>query len=233
MITSFLPALDAQRVSWLNHFANRIAEYGPQFDMDEEAIQSVQDDADMFAYIVQLQDAARQYWISVSNLKKLLRHSAQQTMQQPLPPVINLGSEPVMVNNGIFDRLAVLATQIRLHSAYTTAIGQDLGIVPPATPAFNPNTLAPDLSIKLQAGYPLLKWKKGDTDGVHIYVDRHDGNGFVLLARTVKNQYIDSHALPPSTFSATWDYKIRYLIGDDEVGSFSPVISINVLRAAS
>ena len=78
----------------------------------------------------------------------------------------------------------------------------------------------------------MLKWKKGESDGVNIYVDRHDNAGFVFLRRTVRNSYLDSAPLPPNTFSATWDYKIRYLIEDDEVGLFSSTISINVLRGS-
>lgn len=72
----------------------------------------------------------------------------------------------------------------------------------------------------------LLKWKKGDSDSVNIYVDGHDNLGFVLLRSTVRN----TAPLAPNTYTATWDYKLRYKIGDDEVGNFSPIISINVLR---
>jgi hypothetical protein len=36
--------------------------------------------------------------------------------------------------------------------------------------------------------------------------------------------------VPVNEFTATWDYKARYLVGDDEVGQFSPVISINVIK---
>lgn len=230
MFNNFLPATDADRVAWLNHFSDRLVEYGPQFDIDADRIQDMVDSALAYSITIARQNAARQYWIAMSNSKKLLAHTSQQTpMSMPAP--MNLGDDPPLVNNGIFDRVAAIVTSIRQHPAYTAAIGQDMGIVPPAVVPVNPATLQPNLSVKLEAGYPHLRWTKGDTDGVNIYVDRHDGNGFVLLKHTTKGEYIDPTPLPANTYSVTWEYKIRYLFGDDEVGQFSTVISVNVVRA--
>jgi hypothetical protein len=110
-------------------------------------------------------------------------------------------------------------------------MGQDLNIIPPVIP-FNPGNMLPNLTIRLESGHPLLKWKKGEADGLQLYVDRRDNNGFVPLAKVFRNTYLDVMEVPVNAFTATWDYKARYLIGDDEVGQFSPVISINVIRTA-
>ena len=143
----------------------------------------------------------------------------------------SIGTPPSAVSSGIFNRLVLLVIRIKQSVAYTAAMGQDLGVIPPVQ-NFDPNAMQPALTLRLEAGFPLLEWKKGESDGVHLYVDRRDGNGFVLLVRTVKTAYIDTQPLPPNTFTASWDYKVRYLIGDDEVGAFSSVLSINVLRAS-
>jgi hypothetical protein len=141
--------------------------------------------------------------------------------------------EPTMVPDGIFDRVTNLVATIKLHPNYTVAIGQDLRIIPPAAVPLNPATLQPVLTVKLEAGYPLLKWKKGNADGVNIYADRHDGNGMVFVKRIVSAQFIDPHPLPTGTVVATWDYQIIYLLEDQEVGLPSATISINVLRTGS
>jgi hypothetical protein len=122
-----------------------------------------------------------------------------------------------------------LAAKIRRHHAYTDSIGVDLGIVPSGS-ATDFSTLVPDLALTMENGYPRLRWKKGKADGVAIYVDRQDGNGFVLFDYTVKNFYIDKTELPGDAFRVNWDYKVRYYVGDDEVGLFSAVVQAKVVR---
>lgn len=230
MSTSYLPVNDADRVVWLSNFSNRLGQYRVALGFTQADVNSVIADADMFAYTVQMLEAARQYTQAMSTLKKQLRSSPQQVAMPAMPVLPNIGNVPAAVNSGVFNRVAIMVNTIKQHGAYTPTMGTDLGIVAPVVP-FNPSAMTPVLSIRLEAGFPLLKWKKGDADSVNIYVDRHDNNGFVLLRNTVRNEYLDTQALPPNTYTATWDYKLRYKIGDDEVGNFSPIISINVLRA--
>lgn len=233
MIGSFLPPTDGDKATWLSHFANRLPQYSTALDLSSGAISQAEDDAACFSYAVLMQDAAKQYWVSFSNLKKRLLHSPVQTLTGVFPQPIDLGMEPLMVPDGIFDRVTALVSTIKMHPNYTVAIGQDLGIIPPPVVPVNPATMQPVLTVKLEGGYPLLKWKKGDSDGVHIYVDRNDGNGMVLMKRTVKTECIDAHPLPPNTVSASWGYQIIYLLEDDEVGLRSAIITVNVLRAGS
>lgn len=230
MTTSYLPVSDNDRALWLNNFSSRLGQYRVALGLTIAEVNSVIADADMFAYLVQLSDASRQYAQAVTNMKKQARSAPQQIMLPALPVSPTVNTPPTMVSSGIFNRVIILVAIIKQHSAYSVTMGTDLGIVAPVIP-FNPATMTPDLTIRIESGFPLLRWRKGESDGVHIYVDRHDNNGFVLLRRTVRNSFLDSHPLPPNTFTATWDYKVRYLIEDDEVGNYSPVISINVFRA--
>jgi hypothetical protein len=231
MSTSYLPVSDADRVVWLNNFSNRIGQYATSLGLATGDVASVQHDATMFAYVVQLQEAGHQYWTAVSGLKKQLRSSPQQSAAPVLPVSPAVGTPPAVVNSGIFNRILLLVSRIKQSSVYTIAMGQDLNVIPTVT-VVNPNDMLPNLTIRLESGHPLLKWKKGDADGVQLYVDRRDNEGFVPLAKVFRNTYLDTMAVPANTFTATWDYKARYLIGDDEVGQYSPVISINVTRTA-
>ena len=231
MSLTYLPPGDADRVIWLNNFSNRIGQYATALGLNNAEITSVQHDAAMFAYVIQMQDAAHQFYSSYTMLKKQLRSSPQQIAAPVLPAVPSAGSPPAAVNSGIFNRIVLLVNRIKISSAYSETMGQDLNIIP-ATSTVNPNDFIPNLSIRLDAGHPLLKWKKGDADAVQLYVDRRDNNGFMPLARTTHNTYLDTMNVPAETFTATWDYKGRYVIGDDEVGQFSQTISINVIRTA-
>jgi len=231
MSSSYLPVSDADRVIWLNNFSARIGQYATALGLSTADTTSVQHDAQMYSYVIQMQDTAHQFYNSYTELKKQLRNSPQQIAAPALPALPSAGIPPAPVGSGIFNRIVLLVARIKQNSAYSETMGQDLNVIP-SVAVFNPADLVPNLSIRLEAGRPLLKWKKGDADGVQLYVDRRDNNGFVHLARVSRNTYLDVTNVPVETFTATWDYKGKYMIGDDEVGQFSPTISINVMRTA-
>lgn len=230
MSSSYLPSTETDRVIWLNNFSNRLSQYRQALGITTAEVNSYTADAAMFAYVIQLHDASSQYAQALSSIKRNLRSASQQVMMPALPTLPNIGAAPASVNSGIFNRVVQLVARIKVHAAYTSAMGHDLGIVAPVVP-FDPNTMQPNLKISLESGFPKLSWKKGEADGTKIYVDRRDNAGFVLLKQTVKNSCLDTEPLPANTYSVTWDYKARFLLEDDEVGVFSQTLSINVIRA--
>ena len=66
--------------------------------------------------------------------------------------------------------------------------------------------------------------------GVHIYVDRKDGQGFVYLANDSQPDYLDTFPVPAGVASAVWEYKAIYRIGDDQVGQFSEAVKVTVTK---
>lgn len=231
MSASYIPLADADRVVWLNNFSNRIGQYAVSLGLVPAEISSIENDAQMFSYSVMLQNTAHQYWIAVAGLKNQLLSSPQQVPAPALPAMPSAGIPPAPVNSGIFNRIILLVNRIKQSGAYTPTMGQDLNIIAPVS-TITPNDMIPNLGIRIDEGHPLLKWTKGNADAVHLFVDRRDNNGFVLLAKVIRNNYMDLAEIPAGDFTAIWDYKARYLIGDDEVGQFSPVISIKVVRTA-
>lgn len=87
-----------------------------------------------------------------------------------------------------------------------------------------------DLKIKLDAGRPHIKCSKGIADAIDLYVDRKDGAGFVLIGRLIKTDYIDTANLPTGTALSEWDYKAMYVIGNDNVGITSAIVSVVVKK---
>ena len=226
---SYLPVSDADRVIWLNNFKVKIAVYAATLGFTAAEITAIVNDAAFYQYVVGQLELYRQTMQALSAYKNQLRSSALQMALSAMPSVSVPATVPVAVPSGIFNRIVTIGLRIRRHPNYTTAIGQDLGIIAPVVP-FNPAAMQPELTVGLDAGRPKLKWKKGDADGVQIYVDRGDGNGFVPLDKSFRNVYIDGAEVPANQFGATWSYKLRYLIGDDEVGVESLVVSVNVIR---
>ena len=90
--------------------------------------------------------------------------------------------------------------------------------------------MQPTLTVTLEAGRPKLRWLKGDADGVVIYVDRGDGNGFVELDKVGGNIYIDGAELSSNNLAETWSYYAKYLFDFVEVGLASQTVTVNVVK---
>lgn len=229
MATSYLPTSDAARVTWLNNFNTKMQLYGSQLGFSAAELSSITDDANMFQYVVQLKNDCRQAAQSFSSLTQALKSTTHQSAMNAFPPVPVAGTPPVAVLTGIFARVAAYVQRIRYHVNYTVTIGQELSIIPPPS-TFNPATVKPVLKGKVLSGYPQLSWRNGRADGVQLYVDRQDGNGYVLLAKRNSTSYIDVTPLPANTQFVTWLYKAKYIIDDEEIGLDSDIISLEILR---
>ncbi len=144
-----------------------------------------------------------------------------------LPTTPALPAAPPAVPPNIFGRNSALAARIKKHPAYTEAMGQDLGIIG-AEQTIDYTSLKPVLQITLQAGHPVLGWRKQGMDSLELWVDRGDGKGSVFLAIDTVPDYTDTAALPAAGASAVWKYKGIYRESDEQVGQWSVVISTTV-----
>lgn len=230
MTNSYLPVGDMNIANWYANFSSKMNSiYGFGLDFTPAELSSIQNDSTALSNSVLNKENLRQSALATTAYVRMLMRSSQQTTIGQMPVAPSLLPMPANMLNGILNRLAIYVNRIKHHAGYTTAMGQDLGIIaPPDT--FDPATAKPGLTIRLSGGYPVVKWKRGKADGVYLYADRRDGNGFVLINKFIRTEYVDIEPLPPNTFSVNWDYKARYMIDDDEIGLFSDVVTINVIR---
>ena len=84
--------------------------------------------------------------------------------------------------------------------------------------------------VRLRDGIFRIKCPRNGADALDLYVDRKDGAGFVFLTRLLKFNYIDIADLAANVTVAERDYKGRYVIGNDNVGLISAVVSIMVKK---
>ena len=183
----------------------------------------------MFLYILNMHEAYKQTVNNISAYKNLLKHAVGQQHLGALPVAPILPTAPAIVAEGVFDRISNVVKRAKAHANYTDAIGNDLGIIAP-TQTIDVNAMQPDLKITIDAGRPHIKCNKSYADAIDLYVDRNDGAGFVLIGRLLKLDYIDVVNLPLNTALAEWHYKAMYVIGNDNVGLMSPIVSIVVKK---
>lgn len=225
-----MPLRESDLVVWYINFKNKMQQlYAASLGFTTSEINSIVADAAMLQYVFQLKDGCKNAAQSFSEILKALRSTTQQTPMGTLPSVPVAGTPPAAVLNGIIARLNGYVQRIRHHANYTLSIGQDLDIIPPSN-TFNPATAKPVLKGRVDSGYPRLTWRNGKTDGVQLYVDRGDGNGYVLLAKRNSTSYIDIAPMPANTNFVTWSYKARYILDDEEIGLESDILTLEVIR---
>src|SRR5690606_37030787 len=110
-------------------------------------------------------------------VKQILANGEIGTPLPVFPATPAVEAPPALVGAGIFKRTAKLVQRIKNSSSYNDSIGQDLGIIA-SEETMNAFALKPELKVLLDAGRPLIKWKKGKASSLDIYVDRKDGHGF-------------------------------------------------------
>jgi len=135
--------------------------------------------------------------------------------------------EPPIVPAGMFDRLFHLADRICAADGYTDVVGARLGILPPKSEALR----AEDLSLKLKAkakgaAQAEVKFVRGKTSGVNLYFRRAGSEERIDLGRFFSSPAIVKIPLIEAGKPEQIYLFGRYLIGNDAVGEFSPMVEL-------
>lgn len=225
-IGKFIPQSDADKGIWLNNFTSKLSVHATTLNVTPAELTSVQKDNTMFQYIINLMETYRQNLSNLTGYKNMLKRAVGTQHIGALPVLPTLPAAPATVPEGIFERITQLIARFKNTTGYTDNIGSDLGVIVPAAEEIDVATLQPDLTVKLNVGRPHIKWKKGYSDALDLYVDRDDNLGFVLVGRLLKNEYIDIASLAAGKIFDEWSYKGVYVISDTQVGLFSKVTPV-------
>jgi hypothetical protein len=185
--------------------------------------------ADAMAWIVLRNNAAPGFVQDWSKLRDQVRLGKGGDTLQPMPVPPDVTTPPASIPVNIEKKYRALAKRIKSADAYTSGIGENLGIEAPKTiPDYS--TYKPVFKLKLTAGQVLILWKKLLSQGVNIYKKIDNGQWYKLDFDGTPN-YLDTSATPPAGTSQTWSYKLRYVKGDVEIGEPSTIVSIIVSGA--
>lgn len=225
----YLPATDTGKATWLNNFSQKLANHAVTLGISAATQAQVSSDAENFGKMIISIDYFVEYNKQLTAYKNQLRSGTLNNApigDLPAPPSPITFTVPPVAD--VFGRTRRLVQTIKNNPNYTEAIGQDLGIIGSEN-EFDPNTLKPELKIEIAAGgRPNIIWKKGQTEGIKIKVDRGSGT-FEFLAIDTQPNYLDTHALPPLGQTATWRYTAIYLLNDEEAGQWSDIVSVTVV----
>lgn len=203
MTIYYLPPDDPGKSKWLINFAQKLPKYQKIFGISDDVMTAILNDSQNFAYIISNLNIFRTYSNEITTYKNILRSgSSKGILSASLPDAPATLVFPQPVNPNIFGRVRSLVKTIKnAGDAYTEDIGKDLGIIG-ADSDLDSEDMQPLLTNVFIAGHPHLKYKKNGMQGIHIYVDRGDGKGFIYLATSTLTDFADLYPLPASGASA-------------------------------
>jgi hypothetical protein len=117
-----------------------------------------------------------------------------------------------------------LAQRIKKSLAYTTMIGDQLGIEG-VEDSVDMSQQKPTLEVVVKpAGVNEVNFNKMGAEGVHIYGMRDGETGFTLLASETHSPYVDNRPLLTAGKPETRQYKAMFFLGKSEIGLASDVV---------
>lgn len=129
------------------------------------------------------------------------------------------GGAPGAVAYGCLQRLfTYIENKVKMAANYTKAIGLDLGLEPPATPAMPPGAV-PDFSLRLTTGDKgEVVWHKGQSDGVRLQFNLGAAG---MKEDTDNRPNYTLNWLPPAGQSVVIQVRLAFLLKNGTTGTWS------------
>lgn len=223
----YLPQTDEGKVTWLNTFAAKKTVHAALFGFSSASVTQTNEDALMFAFLIGYIDQIKTDAQELTAYKDLLRDgpASEPTATFPTITVIAPGELPAIVPADIFKRAADDAAVMKKHANYSTALGEDFGIIG-AEIVFDPAEYKTTITGEAFPNYVELKFFKGQAEGVNFY-RRLEGTSVwkkVALANTSPFQDQTPLAVPGQ--AEIREYMAIGVIKNKEIGVESAVIKV-------
>jgi hypothetical protein len=228
IVNPFIPNNDAEFVNWLISFDQKLASHSATLGISAAEQAALHQDGLWMQFAVLQADLFKAESAERTTYKQTLRKGPVGTPVTPFPDLGTItlpASSPVAP--GIESRVRALVQRLKNHPNYTEAIGQDLGIIPPAvTP---PEIVKPTGKADPIPGCcAQVNFLKGSFTGVAVESRRSNQSEWEPLGIKHKPTFVDSR--PPLTPNQpeVRSYRLRYISGDDQIGEWSDVFSATV-----
>lgn len=224
----YLERNDEKLAIQMLNFASKIDLYAGTFGLNGTETASIKADASYFGWAVNNIERIDTYKKNRTSFKTILLKGENGVTSNIAPIAPTLDAAPAPVAPGVLPRFTSMVNRIKAHLAYTTAIGQNLGIESSTvvTAGIAVADAKPQIKLTVNGGRVLLQWSKGSYSG--IIIEKDSGSGFAMLDKDFVPDFIDNSPMPGANAPAVWKYRAIYLLRDDKVGQWSDVVSITV-----
>ena len=91
---------------------------------------------------------------------------------------------------------------------------------------FDPDTYKPVITVSMKGGQITLEFKKKGVDALALYARLRGTTGWTRIGIDTSSPYIDGRPLATPGVAEVREYMARGMIGDDEIGLESDIVSI-------
>lgn len=224
-----IPRTDNELMVWLNNFSTAFASHATSLGFTEADVSSVNADAAMLNFLVgDLVPTYKSALQARTSYKNLIVSGPVGSPGGGLPPAPVTAAAPATVPPGILPRLRQLVQRIQVAPGYTEAIGDNLGILGPPSPAPIPSTLAKPAprATALPGGEVGVSFTKGDFDGVLVEGRRAGETAWTTLGTDYFSPFADTRPPLEAGKPETREYRLRYLLRDEPVGEWSDIVAV-------
>ncbi|WP_295446709.1 hypothetical protein [uncultured Thiodictyon sp.] len=224
----YFPQAETDRINWLKHYIARLLKHGPRLGLGAEEMAATQADIDYLIWVFVIWNPAiQQYSVDATTAKGFLTTGTDDDPVQ-LPTLAAFADPPPAVLPGVFNRLFNQVQRLKLHPAYTEAIGQDLGILGSSG---IPDEAPPTFTLTVE--------KLSDRTRVCIDYPKHGHGGVVVDSRINQGDWLplghftqktihDDRALVVAGTPESRDYRLRWWDKDEAHGEWSLVQTVLV-----
>lgn len=225
---TWLPSREADRLVWLQNFALKLNTYVGTAGIVAGDVTNVNGYRDLYLWIINRTDQVRTVSQDLTEWKRLLAEGPVGTPIGTAPVAPVYPAPPLFVPvSGIFPLIIALAERIRNTAGYTTAIGEDLGIVAPAGGALLGDPVVtlvalPDSEVR-------VNWVKSSADGLLVESQRGAEVTWTVLGTDISSPYLDARDPLVAGQPEVRRYRGRYIVNDEPVGNYSAVASVTTV----
>lgn len=225
MPTSWIPRRESDRLVWLQNFALKLKVYVGTAGIVAADTTNVDGYLAAYLWIINRTDQIRTASQDITEFKSILSDGPIGTPIGAYPAAPVYPAAPaVAAIAGIFILIVQLAERIRNTLGYTTAIGEDLGIIPPVgVPALGDATFT---ATPLPNSEVRCDWVKAGSDGVTVDGQRAGETTWTNLGTDRFAPFVDTRPPLVAGQPEVRRYRMRYLDGDDPVGNYSATVSV-------
>jgi hypothetical protein len=224
----YFPQNELDRCFALNKYSNSLSKYGPILGVSGEEITSTQNDISSYVWYSQTwYPPIQQLALAASEFRTLLALGTgaipEQAPALAIPP-----NAPSPCAPGLLNRISNQIKRIKLSSAYTEGIGQDMDIVPNvtttehATPQFTAQVEQSPTGNQVR-----LDYRRFGHAGVAIE-KRVNGGLWQFFGHFTQKSAHDDHELSVEGTVENREYRMRWWDKDESHGDWSTTQAVYV-----
>ena len=196
----FIPQADAKLILWLVNYKKFVTDHGTALGLTAPQVTA--------------RTSAIDDYFSVNSAAEAAKNAAQSAIQSR-----------TTLKASLIGDIRKEAGNIKRNAAYTPALGELADIITEAEP-FDPATFKTKLTVLVEGGHVVIRFTKGQSEGVNVYARLRGQFAWTFLARDTYSPYVDNRPLATAGVAETREYMARGVLTDAEIGVDSDIVSV-------